>query len=203
MSVYEKLGVKRVINALGNNTLLGGSILSKEVTDAMLDANTEFVDMWELHEKAGAAIAEVCGAEAGWVTPGAHAALVLSAAACITGKDEEKIRRLPNTEGMKNQIIIQACQRYFFDRAMETGGGELVVVGDEEGCSPELIEAAINEKTAAILFNVYSLKGAVPEDEVIRIGKRRGVPTIVDAAHDIYPLDLFKKHIAMGADLVC
>ena len=203
MGIYEKLGVKRVINALGNATVLGGSILSKDVVDAMLEANSCFVEMWELQERTGAIVAEICGAEAGWITPGAHAALVLSAAACIAGKDEEKIRRLPDTRGMKNQIILQACQRYFFDRAMETAGGKLVTVGSEEGCTAEEIESAINEKTAAILYNVYKPEGAVPESEVIAIGKRHGVPVIVDAAYDVYPITLFRKHVSMGADLVC
>ena len=83
MSVYENLGVKEVINAMGNNTPLGGSILAKNVRDAMNEANECFIELWELHEKASAVIADICGAEAGWVTPGAHAALVLSAAACI------------------------------------------------------------------------------------------------------------------------
>ena len=203
MTMYENLGVKRVINALGTATVLGGSVIANKVADAMMEANDSFVEMWELHEKAGAAIAKICGAEAGWVTSGAHAALVLSAAACITGKDEKKTRKLPNTEGMKNEIIIQACQRYFHDRAMETPGGKLVVVGNEEGCNPESVESAINEKTAAILYNVYKLEGAVSEEEVIKIGTRHGIPTIIDAAYDCYPLELLRKHITMGADLVC
>ena len=97
--------------------------------------------------------------------------MVLSAAACIAGKDEDRLRRLPDTEGMKNEIIIQACQRAYHGRSMRTPGGKIVEAGDEEGCSIEAIEASITEKTAAILFNPFQLEGAVPEEEVAKIGK--------------------------------
>ena len=104
---------------------------------------------------------------------------------------------------MKNEIIIQACQRHYHGRSMRTAGGKMVEAGDEEGCSVESIEASITEKTAAILFNPYKLEGAVPEGEVIKIGKRRGIPVIIDSALDCYPVELFRKHIELGADLSC
>jgi len=216
MGLYEKIGVKRMINAGGHATVRGGSTIGKEVVDAMLEANTSFVDMWELQKQTGKIIAEICGAEAGWITPGCFAALVLSAAACMAGKDREKIRKIPDTSGMKNQIILQRSHRYGFDRAMEVPGGRFVIVGDKNSCSPQMIESAINEKTAAILYLSFvafsyaiptsrraELEGSVPEEEVIKIGKKHGVPVIVDAAHDFYPLDLVRRPISMGADLAC
>lgn len=209
MSVYEKMGVKRVINALGPATLLGGSTLSKEVIDAMIEANTSFVDMLQLQNQSGKILAEITGAEAGWVTPGTYAALILSAAACMAGKDVEKIKRLPDTRGLKNEVIIQTHQRYFYDDAIEVPGGRLVPVGDESNCSPEMIEAAINDKTAAILY-LAVLGGPYPIsmppvslEEAVKIGKRNDVPVIVDAACNIYPLKSLTKYIAMRCDLVC
>ncbi|MFB0558018.1 MAG: hypothetical protein ACETVY_02765, partial [Candidatus Bathyarchaeia archaeon] len=149
MSIYEKLGVKRVVNASFALTRLGGSYLSKEVIEAMEEANKSYVYMWDLIKRAGEIIAEANRAEAAWVTPGAFAALVSSASACIAGADPEKMRRLPDTTGMKNEIIIQRANRLLlYDRAMEVPGGKFVFVGDERwGCTPELMEAAITDKT--------------------------------------------------------
>jgi len=210
--MYKKLGVTRVINCFGTYTLIGGHILSEEVRSAMEEADKNFAWLWELEEKAGKRVAELTGAEAAFITPGAFAALTLSAAACMAGRDPEKMRRLPDTTGMKNEIIIQRPLRDFkYDRSMTVAGGKLVEVGDEHaGCIPEQIEEAISEKTAAIHYMAHGTTGSfasenctiVPIEEVIKIGHRHGVPIIVDAAFQCYPLDGFSKYVAMGADLV-
>jgi len=107
MSIYKELGVKRVVNASFALTRLGGSALSKDVMKAMDEANESYVPMWDLITRGGEIIAEACEAEAGWITTGAFNALVLAAASAMAGKDPEKMRRLPDTTGMKNEIIIQ------------------------------------------------------------------------------------------------
>ena len=91
MSIYSELGVKRVVNASFALTRLGGSSLSKEVLKAMEEANKSYAYMWDLIKRGGEIIADACGAEAGWITSGAFNALVLSAAACMAGKDPEKM----------------------------------------------------------------------------------------------------------------
>ena len=113
--IYEKLGVRPVINAQGNGTVLGGSRPPQVVLDAMDEANLDFVEMRELLEKSGEYIAGVLGAESAFVTSGGAAALTLSTAACMAGTDPEKIGRLPDTTGIKNQILIQKKQRYGFE----------------------------------------------------------------------------------------
>jgi len=207
MSIYKKIGVKRVINALGTATILGGSTIPTDAFDAMIEANKCYVEMWQLHEQAGKIVAQTTGAEAGWVTPGCYAALVLSVAACIAGKDADNIRKLPDTRGMKNQVIIQHRHRYFFDDAVKVAGGRLVVVGDASGCSQESMEAAINGKTAGILYFADVTRPTsfpeIPLNEVIEIGKLHNVPVIVDAAAQIPPWVPFTRYTAMGADLVC
>src|SRR5207244_12191551 len=85
--IYEQLGVVPVINARGNNTVLGGSTPSARVKRAMQDAERYYVDMAELLERSGKAIADMLGCEAAYVTPGAAAALALGTAACIAGRD--------------------------------------------------------------------------------------------------------------------
>src|SRR5437899_10699344 len=100
--IYEQLGVTPVINARGNNTVLGGSTPSARVRRAMLDVERYYVDMQQLLERSGQVIAGLLNAEAAYVTPGAAAALALGSAACIAGADPEKIARLPDTTDLAN-----------------------------------------------------------------------------------------------------
>jgi len=205
LKLYNDLGVKPAINALGGNmTLLGGSIVSPKVNEAMELANRYYVQMEELLDKTGEIIAEHFGAEAAYVTPGCAAALALGAAACMAGMDNEKIEQLPDVTGIKHEIIVQKGLRYKYDRCLTVPGGKLVEVGDDSGTTAEQIEAAIGANTAAITHFAPGVReGVVSLEEAIKIGKQHGVPIIVDAAAQIYPLDDFKKYTGMGADLVC
>ncbi|MBN2336871.1 aminotransferase class V-fold PLP-dependent enzyme [Candidatus Bathyarchaeota archaeon] len=206
MSVYSKYGVKRVINAAFHLTRLGGSTLSPGVLKAMEEANESYCYMWDLIEKGGEHIAEKVGAEAAWITSGAFNALVLAAAACMAGSDPEKMRRLPRTDGMKDEFIIQRCARLLvYDRSMEVAGGRFVFVGDERwGCTPELIENAITEKTAAIHYAYPAWGNPViaPLEGVIEVAHSHGVPVIVDAAGWTYPPGEMTRLTEMGCDLV-
>ncbi|MBD3172606.1 aminotransferase class V-fold PLP-dependent enzyme [Candidatus Bathyarchaeota archaeon] len=206
MSIYSRYGVKRVVNAAFHLTRLGGSTISPKVLKAIEEANESYAYMWDLIKKGGEHIAERINAPAAWITSGAFNALVLAAAACIAGKDPEAMRRLPNTEGMKNEIIIQRNARLLvYDRSMEVAGGKFVFVGDERwGCPPEQLEAAITDKTAAIHY-AYPAWGnpyICPLEKVLEIGKRNGVPVIVDAAGVTYPKDVQSRFMEMGCDLV-
>ena len=211
-SKYKALGVRRIINCFDTYTLLGGAILPEEVRAAMAEADKSYAWMWELNERAGKRVAELTGAEAALVTPGAFAALAMSAAVCMAGKDPEKMRQLPDSSEMKNEFIIQRCLRDFqYDRSMTVAGGRLVEVGDEHsGCTSEQIESAIGEKTAAIHYFAHGTTGSfasencniVPVEEVFSIARRHNVPFLVDAAFQCYPLDGLSKYAAMGADAV-
>jgi D-glucosaminate-6-phosphate ammonia-lyase len=215
LGIYEELGVKRVINGEFPVTRLGGSVLPKEVLEAMAEPTNEWCSIWELEDKVGQEIAKICGAQAAHVTPGSFAALTLSAAACIAGDDPEKMRLLPDTTGMKNEIIIQrnllsahAGEAGTYDRSMEVPGGKFVRIGHEEfGARPIDLERAINGKTAAIHFMVPeypdSRSDIIPLEQLIEIGHKHDVPIIVDAAGQTYPIELLSKFSRMGADLVC
>lgn len=204
-SVYESLGVKRVINAMGSMTILGGSMLSPKVRAAMEEANEHFVEMEELLDKSGKAIAGLLGAEAALVTSGCFAALVLGAAAIMAGKDPDKIARLPDTTGMKNEFLIQKPMRYHYDRCVSVPGGKLVEVGDQHKTTAKQLEAAIGPKTAGILYlaRAEGTEGILSLPEVIRIAKRKGVAMLVDAAAEVYPLERMTWLPRSGADLVC
>jgi len=205
VDVYARLSVRKVINACGTYTILGGSIVPPEVLEAMNEAAKAFVFMSELHDKAGKVVAEVTGAEAGYVTAGAAAGLVLATAACITGKDSEKMRRLPFTEGMKNEAIIPRIHRHSYDQAFSQAGAKLVEVGTSEGFSAADVENAITDRTAAIAFTYFtSRRGCDLEalKEVVKVTKRYGVPVIVDAAAELPPLSNLRALITAEADLV-
>lgn len=202
--VYEELGLRPVINCSGFHlTVLGGSILSPTVMESLEQANRYFVDMKDLLDKSGQMIAEMIGAESALVTAGCSSAMALGIAACMAGKDPEKAQRLPDTSGMKNEIIIQKGQRYKYDRTLTIPGAKLVEVGDENGTSPGEIEEAISEQTVALHYVASgNQKGIVPIEELLRIGRKYNVAVMVDAAGQVYPLERLRKFPEMGVDLV-
>lgn len=221
MDVYEELGIKTVINAAGTQTFLGGSIVHPKVMKAMNKAATKFVNMGELIEKAGEFIAKVTGAEAAIVTAGCYAALVVGTAACIMRETALKkvdnhplhhypesrewidlIQIPPDTENLRNEVIIQRGHYTPYEHAFRVAGGKLRKVGSERSCTVREIEEAINEKTAAIAFIVAKSDRGVPLEKVIEVGRKHGVPVIVDAAAELPPRENLRKFIDMGADLV-
>ncbi|MGB1749487.1 MAG: hypothetical protein ACPHK0_06885, partial [Dehalococcoidia bacterium] len=120
--VYKKLGVSPVINAQSWVTALGGSLMRPEVLQAMDDAAQVFVNMTDLNRAAGEVVARACGADKGLVTSGCAAAQVLMVAACMTGQNEDNVEQLPDTTGMKNEVILFKGQRNRYDKSFVTPG---------------------------------------------------------------------------------
>jgi seryl-tRNA(Sec) selenium transferase len=118
MSVYEAIGVKPVINATGTVTTLGGSLMPSEVVAAWEDASKHFVNLLELQDKVGEAIAKLVGVEAALVTTGAAGALLLGTAAAVTRADAKLIRRIPDTTGMKNEVILQKAHHTCYENQL-------------------------------------------------------------------------------------
>jgi L-seryl-tRNA(Ser) seleniumtransferase len=202
--IYKRLGVKQAISASGPTTLYGGSKLRTEVMEAMNAAATMMVNMDELNKKAGEVIAEHTGAEAGMVCSGSAGGLILQAAAVIAGNDPAKMYQLPDTTGMKNEIIIHNIHRFPYDQCYRAAGAKLVGVGDYLRCLPWQLETAINEKTAAIAYleSPFVAPRAMPLEQVVEIAHKHDVPVIVDAASMLPPRANLKKYIGMGADMV-
>jgi len=204
MSIYDELGVKRVINAWGTITAIGGSIMPREVVEAWVEASKSHVNMDELHKRAGEIIAEITGAEAGLVTSGAAGAMVLMAAACIAGNDREKMKKLPHSDDMPNEIIIPRHMSGGYSQAFLSGGARLVLVGDEKGnFTVKQIEDAITEKTVALAYVFYTTRSNLKTlREIIAVGKKHDIPVIIDAAAELPPIENLTRIIAWGADAV-
>jgi uncharacterized pyridoxal phosphate-dependent enzyme len=204
MGVYQRLGVQPIINARGMNTMASGSLMPRPVLDAIAEAATAFVDMEELNRKAGEHIARLIGVEAAHVTSGSAGGLLLSAAAVIAGDDPKAIVQLPDTTGLKDGIVIEACRRIRYDQALRTAGARLIEVGDENGCTPEQMEAGIDDRTAAIMYIVSPYLGTsgVTIEQAIDIAHRNGLPIIVDGASTLPPVSHLTRWTSLGADLV-
>mgnify|MGYP002622555145 CR=1 FL=1 len=201
MNIYDRLGVRTLINAVDTYTAIGGSLIPAEVMDAMVEASKYFVSIEELQDKAGERIARLTRNESACVTSGAAAGLALATAACVTGENPALAARLPDTRGMKNEVIIHRCQRNGYDHAVRQIGVQIVEIGFVDGTHPWELEAAINERTACIVYfaaSVYS-RGALPLEQVIEIGNKHGVPVIVDAAAQLPPVENLWKYTELGA----
>ena len=201
--VYKKLGVAPIINAQSWVTSLGGSIMRPEVLSAMDEAANAFVDIKKLNRAAGEVVALACGAEQGLVTAGCSAAQVLMVAACMTGQSESNVEQLPDTTGMKNEVVLFKGQRNRYDKAFVTAGAKLVLYGSEHEGTTDELEAAINENTACVAFVIMPFSShGVGLEETIRVAHERGVPVIVDAAAELPPRANLSKFHKMGADMV-
>jgi L-seryl-tRNA(Ser) seleniumtransferase len=203
--VYARLGVRRVIHGAGTTTRYGGSLMRPETIDAMREAAQTLVNIDELNEAAGAAIARMLGAEATLVTAGSAAGLVLQAAACITGDDPALIARLPDVSGLRHEFVIQRAHRFSYDQCFRVPGGVLIEIGLARRTLPHELESAIGPRTAGVVYLVSpftSPPGILPFEDVCRIAHARGVPVLVDAASMIPPRDNLFRFLRGGADLV-
>jgi L-seryl-tRNA(Ser) seleniumtransferase len=200
--LYDEIGVTRMINASGSMTYLGGSLIAPEVLEKMNEAATAFVVMEELMDWAGAQIARMSDTEAGMVTSGSAGAILLACAACLTGADRQRMRQLPRTEGWKNEFVMQKSHRIGFDHAVGVAGGKIVEAGDATGTTAEQLEAALSERTAAVLHVVLDPQPVVPLAQVARIAHSHGIPVIVDAAAELPPVDNLQAFAKAGGDLV-
>lgn len=198
------LGLRPVVNVSGTMTHLGASIIVPEAIEAMAAIAPEFVEIGELHKQAGAVIARLCGAPAGTVTACVSAGITLSVAAAMTGSDLGRIERLPNTDGMRNEVVIQLGHMVNYGHPLDQGirlaGAVVRPVGQVTRCRRHQLAAALGEATAAAVYVVshHTVQyGQLPLDEFCAICHASDVPVIVDAASE-YDLRGF---LACGADL--
>jgi uncharacterized pyridoxal phosphate-dependent enzyme len=190
-NVYSRLGVKTVINCRGTWTYLSGSLQFPEVRDAQAEAGRYFVNMVDLHHAVGRRLAELTGAESGLITSGAAGAMAAATAGCMAGADPKKIWQLPDTTGMKHEVIMVGG-RSAFDNAIRLTGAKLILVE-----KPDEIANAINESTVMIYTTDLGDKLA----REAAIAKDHSVPLLLDDAAGIPPIDNIKLYAKMKLDL--
>ena len=194
-SIYAELGVRTLINGRGVATFYSGTLMPPEVHRAMERASEHFVEIIELQKAVGARLAQFAGTEDAMVSSGSAACIAQATAGCLAGTDPDKISRLPDTSGMKNEVIV--TQRSVWDRSIALTGARLVVVG-----SLHELEAAINDKTAMIEME-YGDERAVKLKEAIAVARRKRVPFMLDAAAMCPPFERLKDLARLGPDLFC
>jgi L-seryl-tRNA(Ser) seleniumtransferase len=192
-NVYSQLGVKTVINCRGTWTYLSGSLEFPEVRQAQLEASRYFVNMFDLQRAVGRRLAELTGAESGIVTSGSAGAMSAATAACMAGSHDKYIWQLPDTTGLKHEVIMVGG-RSAFDSAIRLVGAKLVLVYS----SPELVNA-INENTAMI----YTTDLGEKLQQEVAIARDHKIPLLLDDAAGIPPADNARLYARMGIDLYC
>jgi uncharacterized pyridoxal phosphate-dependent enzyme len=206
--VYVSLGLKPIINAAGTYTHLGGSLMPAEVIEAMNKAAQHYVPIRDLTRATGERIAQLTGNEAALVTTGAAGAIFVGTCACIAGDDPDKARRLPFTDGMKNEVVVQKLHRTGWTRQCEAAGARLVEVEHKDE-----MDRAITGHTAMLYFLVADKHfgryrdqldapgGKVSLEECVAIAKKTRVPLMVDAAAELPPPENLSHYTKLGVDL--
>ncbi len=203
-TIYRELGVEPIINATATVTILGGSLMPPEVLEAMRQASECFVDLTELQEAVGRRIAELTRNEACFVSGGAAAGLVLSAAVCMARGTADGIWRRSELDRYPREFVLHRVHRNPYDPAIELAGGRLVDVGNHFGTAVDELERAIGPQTAGVLYiaGAHLAEGALPVEKVVEVAHARGVPVIVDAAAQLPPVESLWRFAELGADIV-
>jgi L-seryl-tRNA(Ser) seleniumtransferase len=197
-NVYEAIGVKTVINATGTVTILGGSLMPPEVVAAWTEASRHFVNMNELQDKVGERIAKLVNVDAAMVTTGAAGAILLGAAAVVTRGEPERIKRLPDLKGMRSEVLIQKSHHTCYDNQLADVGVKLIEVDTATD-----VERAISDRTALMFFmNLADPDGTIKRADWIKLARRFQIPTLLDAAADVPPIERLAEYTRMGFDLV-
>lgn len=195
---FKEFGLRTFINAAGTYTSMTGSLMHNEVTNAISYGATEFVNLDELQDKVGERIAQLLKCESATVTSGAFSAISLGLAGVITGMNTKKVAQLPNTEGLKHEVIIQENHNIGYTHALLNAGAKIIIVK-----TTKELEKAINKRTAMLWFlNANTDKGAIKREEFVALGKKHSIPTFIDCAADVPPVDNLFKFTEMGFDLV-
>jgi uncharacterized pyridoxal phosphate-dependent enzyme len=192
-NVYTKLGLQTVINCRGTWTYLSGSLEFPEVRKAQLEAADYFVNMIDLQRAVGKRLSELTGAESGMVTSGSAGAMAAATAGCIAGTDDKNIWQLPDTTGLKHEVVMVGG-RSAFDSAIRLTGAKLVLA-----YSTDELANAINENTAMI----YTTDLGDKLERELAIAKDHKIPMLLDDAAGIPPVSNAKLYAKMGIDLYC
>jgi D-glucosaminate-6-phosphate ammonia-lyase len=202
MTVYARLGVRTLVNARGCATLAGGTLMESEVVAAMAAAAESFARIGDLQETAGRRIAELTGAEAGYVTSGAAAGLTLGAAAMLARLDPDRMERLPDTGDGPAEIVVHATHRNPYDHLVRASGARLVEFGTAAATTTGDMAAAIGPATAGAFYHGQAETAGLPIETFVATAHDHGLPVLVDASMNLPPRSNLRRFVTAGADLV-
>ncbi|WP_421828833.1 aminotransferase class V-fold PLP-dependent enzyme [Larkinella sp.] len=200
-NLVKELGIRTFINAAGTYTAMTGSLMQDEVMETIQAASKEFMMLDDVQTKVGEKIAAIVHAESAVVTAGCFSAMTLGLAGVLTGMDQKKVEALPQLEGtgMKSEVIVQKGHNVGYSHALTNTGCKMVFVE-----TVEEVEKAINEKTAMMWFlHIQSDQGKIMHQEWVNMAKKHNIPTMIDIAADVPPVENLWKFHEMGFDLVC
>jgi L-seryl-tRNA(Ser) seleniumtransferase len=198
---FKELGIRVFINAAGTYTFMTASLMPPEVVEAIRVSAKQFAILDDVQDKVGEQIAKLCKAEAAMVTAGCWSALVLGMAGILTGMDDKKVAKLPFLEGtgMKSEVIVQKSHANGYHMALTHTGVKIVTVE-----TTDELRKAVNDKTACLWFlNREAPVGAIKHEEWLSLAKELGIPTMIDIAADVPPVENLWRFNEMGFDLVC
>ena len=198
--LFKEFGIRTFINAAGTLTYMTGSLMHDEVLDAINAGAKEFCLLDEIQDKVGAKIAQMVHAESAVVTSGAFSGMTLGLAGILTGMDQKKVEQLPHLAGtgMKTEVICQKAHDIVYNHALTNTGCKIVVVETAAD-----VEKAINEKTALMHFlHIEADKGQIMHEEWVALGKKHNIPTSIDIAADVPPVENLWKFNDMGFSFV-
>jgi uncharacterized pyridoxal phosphate-dependent enzyme len=200
-NLISELGIRTFINAAGTYTSMTGSLMQDEVVEAIQSTSKDFMMLDDVQTKAGEKIAALTHAEAAVVTAGCFSALTLGLAGVLTGMDQKKVEALPHLEGtgIKSEVIMQKAHNIGYKQALTNTGVKIIMIE-----TAEELEKAINEKTAMLWFlHIQSDKGQIQHEQWLQIARKHHIPTMIDIAADVPPVENLWKFNDMGFDLVC
>ena len=200
-NLLKELGVRTFINAAGTYTAMTGSLMDDDAVETIRATSKEFVMLDEVQTKVGEKIAALTHAESAVVTAGCFSAMTLGLAGVLTGMDQKKVEQLPHLagSGMKSEVIAQKAHNIGYSHALTNTGCTIIQVE-----TIDELEKAISDKTALLWFlNIQSDKGSITHEQWVALGKKHSIPTMIDMAADVPPVENLWKFNDMGFDLVC
>lgn len=195
---FKELGLRTFINAAGTYTSMTGCLMPKEVSDAIVYGTSDYVNLDDLQDKVGERIAELLECEYATVTSGCFGAMSIAMAGVLCGNDASKVKQLPNTEGWANEVIIQEGHQIGYSQALTNVGAKIITVK-----TAKEMKAAISDKTAMLWYlNANTENGEVKWEEFLAIAKKYNIPTMIDCAADVPPVENLFRFTKMGFDMV-
>lgn len=196
--LFKELGLRTFINCAGPFTSMTGCLMPEEVLDTIRNTGHQYVDLDELQDRVGERIAELLDCEAAVVSSGCFGAMTIAVAGAISGMDKKVVDQLPDTSGLKNEVILQQAHMGGYERALTNVGAKLVPVKNIKD-----LKKAVNSRSCMMWFlNKYNKKGEIGDREWAALGRQYNIPTLNDCASDIPPVDNLFKYTRMGFDMV-